>query len=96
MKIPTKKTTKLLLDNKKNLLEEKKKLKINQKHKTNEKNETMEENDFLNLKTKIRIFFFLCFLFIVEEFHHLHKAMGGGSTSPWHMYHNEPVAPPIM
>jgi hypothetical protein len=37
LKIPTKKTKKLLLDNKKNLLEEKKKLKINQKHKTNEK-----------------------------------------------------------
>ncbi len=37
-----------------------------------------------------RFFFFLLFL-IVEKFHHLHKAMGGGSTSPWHNQHNNPT-----
>jgi len=25
---------------------------------------------------------------IIEELHHLHKAMGKGSTSLWHMQHN--------
>jgi hypothetical protein len=35
--------------------------------------------------------FFSPFFPIVEEFHHMYKAIRGGSTPTWHEQHNEPT-----
>jgi hypothetical protein len=45
------------------------------------------KNKQIKTNEKMKRFTFFPPLFLIVN--HLHKAMGGGSTSPWHIQHDE-------